>query len=220
MIICGDALTELRNLDSDSVDAVVTDPPFGIGFVYGDGKEAHSTPGAYWSWLEPICIEMWRVARPGAFFAIWQTQLNFPHFWEWFGDLHIYAAVKNFVQLRPTPINYGYDPVVMFYKDGEPLRPEKPERSLDWSIGNTARFISETKALERQHPCPRPIDQVQTILENFVLPGGLVLDPFFGSGTTGIAAIATHRQFIGIELNPEYVQLAEKRLKEVQQVMF
>jgi DNA modification methylase len=50
--------------------------------------------------------------------------------------------------------------------------------------------------------------------------GDTVLDPFFGSGTTGLVAVKHRRQFIGIELNPEYVQLAEKRLKEVQQVMF
>ena len=43
--------------------------------------------------------------------------------------------------------------------------------------------------------------------------GGIVLDPFFGSGTTGLVALKQNKQFIGIELNPEYVKIAEARLK-------
>ena len=45
---------------------------------------------------------------------------------------------------------------------------------------------------------------------------GIVLDPFFGSGTTGLVALRLNRQFIGIELNPEYVRLAQKRLASVE----
>lgn len=221
MILCGDALTELKKLDGESVDAVVTDPPFGIGFIYDGKAETNSDPDSYWHWLEPRMIEVYRVAKPGALFAVWQTQLYFRRLWDWFGDIHVYIAAKNFVQIRPTPINYGYDPVVMFYKEGAaPLRPDKPMRSIDYSVGNTARFVSKVTSLERQHPCPRPLDQVFTILENFTLPGGVILDPFAGSGTTGVAAQQTGRKFIGIELNPEYVKLAEKRLREVEVVMF
>lgn len=50
--------------------------------------------------------------------------------------------------------------------------------------------------------------------------GDTVLDPFMGSGTTGEVALKHRRKFIGIELNPEYIKLAEKRLREVEVVMF
>ena len=50
--------------------------------------------------------------------------------------------------------------------------------------------------------------------------GGIVLDPFFGSGTTGIVATEHNRDYIGIELNPEYIEIANRRLSEIQIQLF
>jgi len=214
MIICGDCLAEMAKMEPNSVDAIVTDPPYGIGFLYGGGKEIADNPDDYWAWLSPRHEEMMRILRPGGFFAMWQTQLNFKHFWEWFGDdIHIYAGCKNFVQLRKTPINYGYDPVVMKYKAGaDPLRPTKPPRSLDYFVANTAGIISDKNRPEKKHPCPRPLDAVVQIVRNFVVPNGLILDPFMGSGTTLIAAGQEGFRAVGIEVSEEYCEIARKRI--------
>ena len=212
-IIQGDSETVLKSLADESFDAVVTDPPFGIGKTYGDKKELASNAETYWAWLEPIYRDMLRVLKPGGFAAIWQSQVYFKHFWEWFDDdIHIYCAAKNFVQLRKTPINSAYDPVVMFYKDGTPLRPQKPKRNVDFFVANTAAVVSNPDRIEHAHPYPRPLDQVTEILNNFVVDGGLILDPFLGSGTTALAAKNTGRRCVGIELEAEYVELAQKRL--------
>lgn len=213
LIIHGDTNEVLKGMESESVDAVITDPPFGIGFIYLQ-KEKCSTPDEYWQWLSPIHNEMMRVLKKGGFFAMWQTQLYFPHFWNWFGnDIHIYAACKNFVQLRRTGINYAYDPVIMKYKSGaEPLKPSNPPRNVDFFVANTAKFILDVNSLARMHPCPRPVDQVSEIVRNFTPEGSTILDPFFGSGTTGIACIENGRKIIGIEIVEEYVKIANKRM--------
>jgi len=197
-------------------DALILDPPFGIGFDYGNRKDVASTANEYWQWFEPIYDYMLSFAVPGAFVAIWQTQLYFRHFWEWFGnDIHIYCAAKNFVQLHKTPINYGYDPVVMRYLDGPTvLRPDRPRRNLDFFVANTAGIVSDPTRIERQHPCPRPLDAVREIVDNFALPGGIVLDPFMGSGTTGAACVQTGRRFVGIDISPEYCAIAQRRIQE------
>jgi DNA modification methylase len=215
-VIEGDCLEVMRGMADASVDAVITDPPYGIGFDYDGKREDTNTPETYWTWLRPRYEEMLRIVRPGGFVAVWQAQLNFRHFWHWFGDdIHIYCAAKNFVQLRKTPINYGYDPVVMRYdKRGPALRPLAPKRSIDFFVANTATVISQAKARQWWHPCPRPLDQMQIVAENFALPGGTVLDPFCGSGTTGVACINTGRHFIGIEKEPQYVAIARRRLTD------
>jgi DNA modification methylase len=212
-VITGDCLEVLKGMEGGSVDAVVTDPPFGIGYVYGQGKEVASDPQAYGAFILPVIQECKRVAKPGALFAVWQTQLNYRHFWTWFGDdIHVYAAAKNFVQLRKTPINYGYDPVVMWYQPGTPLRPAKPRRSIDFFVANTAAVVSDPTRIEKGHPCPRPLDQVAEIVANFTPENGVVLDPFAGSGTTGVACLQAGRQFIGVEVNDQYADLARRRL--------
>lgn len=209
----GDCLDVLKTLPDGSVDAVVTDPPYGIGFVYAGGKEIASDPVRYWRWLGPIYAETLRILKPGGFMAWWQAQLNFRHFWDWFGeDIHIYAACKNFVQLRKTPINYAYDPVVMRYKPGEPIRPSKPQRSVDFFVANTAAIVSDPTRIEKAHPCPRPLDQVEAVVVNFVGERATVLDPFAGSGTTAVACISTGRNFIGCEIDPGYYEIARRRI--------
>ncbi|MDK2917274.1 MAG: hypothetical protein PWQ37_7 [Candidatus Petromonas sp.] len=151
----------LKKIEDESIDAIVTDPPYGIGFNYHGKKDVSNNPEEYWKWLQPIYKEMLRVLKPGGFMAIWQTQLYFKYFWEWFGEnIHIYIGAKNFVQIRKTPIVHGYDPIIMKYKKGKPLRPKKQYRSIDFYVANTASYVTNTKAIERQHPCPRPIDQV------------------------------------------------------------
>jgi len=201
----------MDSLEKESVDAVVADPPFGIGFKY-EKRESYNNPEEYWNWLEPIYIECLRILKPGGFIAFWQTQLYFKYFWLWFGeDIHIYCGCKNFVQLKKTPINYAYDPIIIKYKDGTPLRPNKPKRNLDFYVANTAKFVRQTDNIARRHPCPRPIDQVEELIRNFTLPGGLVLDPFIGSGTTMEACQKLGRSCIGIEINREYCNIVKER---------
>jgi len=204
----------LKTLPSESVDAVVTDPPFGIGFDYDGKKEEHNNPSGYWAWLEPIYQEWMRILKPGGFMAVWNAQANFRYFWDWFGDdIHIYIGAKNFVQIRKVPINYGYEPVIMKYKIGAPPKSTiNAERSIDYYVANTAAMVSDTKRIERNHPCPRAIDLTIEIVKNFTLDGGLILDPFMGSATTGIACIKTGRSFIGIEKDKRYYELSCKRI--------
>ncbi len=69
-----------------------------------------------------------------------------------------------------------------------------------------------TRALRESHIAAFPIDLVEPCLSLSTDTGDMVLDPFVGSGTTGVAALETQRRFIGIELNPEYIEIAERRL--------
>jgi len=66
------------------------------------------------------------------------------------------------------------------------------------------------------HPAPRSIKHFSWLLNWWSEPGDTILDPFMGSGTTGVACVQTGRNFIGIEIKPEYYAIAEKRIKEAQ----
>lgn len=214
-LVCGEAIDVMRGFSDATFDAVVTDPPFGIGKVYETGRERTDSPATYWQWFSPFFCEFQRLVKPGGLMAIWQSQVHFKYFWQWFGqDIHIYAAAKNFVQIRKrAPWTSAYDPVVMLYKPGaSPLRPVRPARNLDFYVANTAAIVSDPTRIERAHPYPRPLDAVIQIVGNFVVDGGFVLDPFLGSGTTMIACARTDRSCCGIEIEPRYCALAKKRI--------
>jgi len=89
--------------------------------------------------------------------------------------------------------------------------------------GNAARIIRHRwmgamKGSEqdktRVHPTQKPVALMEQIIRNYTNPGDLVLDPFMGSGTTGVAAMLTGRRFIGIELDPRYFAVAEQRIAD------
>jgi len=67
---------------------------------------------------------------------------------------------------------------------------------------------------EAEHPCPRKLEHVQWLVNQFTEPDDVVLDPFMGSGTTGVACVNLGRKFIGIEINEKYFNTACERIEE------
>ena len=66
------------------------------------------------------------------------------------------------------------------------------------------------------HPTEKPVDLCEYLISKFSESGDVILDPFMGSGTTGVACINTGRDFLGIELDKEYFEIASNRIKEAQ----
>lgn len=208
----GDARDVLPGIEA--VDAVVTDPPYGVGFKYAshdDKPEAYA--GGYGAWLWSIIEAAEAKCSPGSPVFVWQASLNVRRFAEWFPrDWRLFVAAKNFAQMRPTAMQYAYDPVIVWWTEGEPWSEPSGEHGVnrDFHVANVSATIS--KGRTHAHPCPRPLDQVQHIIRQWVRPNGVTLDCFMGSGTAGVAAIAAGRRFVGIEKDPEYFEIACRRI--------
>ena len=216
----GDCLAVLRTLPDASVDAVITDPPYGIGFKYDHHDD---TPEGYGAWLWSVLEMAEAKAKPLAPVFVFQAMLNVRRFHEWFPrDWRLYAAAKNFVQMRQTAMQYAYDPVVVWWKPGEGKPYSAGTASRDFFVANTSGIISNRDRPEKAHPCPRPLDQMRVLVEQWVPKGGVVLDPFAGSGTTGVACAGAGCDFIGIEVSPAYHAIAQARVAAAygQQRMF
>lgn len=209
----GDCLEFIRSLPDGCVDAVVTDPPYGIGFKYATHDD---TPDGYGAWLWECIEEAERLCKPGSPIFVWQATRNVRRFAEWFPrDWRIFAACKNFVQMRPKcPMQYSFDPVLVWWTTGEPWTEGTANR--DWHIANTAPSARKGLADVKGHPCPRPLDQVVHIVNQWVRPCGTVLDCFAGSGTTGVACVQTGRSFIGCEIDEGYFEIAKRRIEQAQ----
>ena len=207
----GDCLPWLRTLPSDSVDACVTDPPYGIGFDYGAAHD--DDPTGYIDWLWPIVEECERIVKPGGAMIVWQSGSRTRLLASWFPrEWRLFVAAKNFVQMRKAVMQHSYDPVLIWWRPG----------AAPWTAGSLNRdfHLADTTPQGRKkhgdgvegHPCPRPLHQVRHIIEQWVPPGGVVLDPFMGSGTTAVAAMQSGRKWIGAEKHPDYCALTWRRL--------
>ena len=210
-----DCLDVLSELEPDSIGAVITDPPFGINFDYHSEYYNDHNPD-YGTWLWDRIEKAEALCCPGAPLFVWQAMSNIRHLHQWFPrDWRLFSAAKNFTQIYQVPMQYAWDPVVVWWVPGEPWVRQGAGIRRDWYIANT--IPSARMADVSEHPSARPLDLLLYIIANWVRPGDIVLDPFMGSGITGIAAIRLGRRFIGIEIEPRYYDAAQHRILEATQ---
>jgi site-specific DNA-methyltransferase (adenine-specific) len=209
----GDCRDVMPTLARASMAGVITDPPYGVGFKYWSHVDDRET---YPQFIWPIIEAAERFVVPGGPVFVWQAQEWMPRFAELFPrEWRVLIAAKNFAQMRAVAMQHAYEPVVVWWVPGA-----KPWRSLsgstyanrDWFVADSASAVSDVNRLAKQHPCPRQDDVCEFIVSNWVPEGGTILDPFMGSGTTGVAAINRGRLFEGIEKEPKYFDLACRRI--------
>ena len=197
-LINGDCLDVLRTLESGSVDAVVTDPPYNVGLKYSSTDDSRDD---YAEWSREWMEELKRVCSGVIAVSIGQSNLSMwakiapPSWWlAWWKPAAMGRCVVGFNNWEPIAL-YG--------------RPKK-------AICDVIRATIKPDASLRGHPCPKPMEWATKQVEMLSRPGETVLDSFMGSGTTGVACVQTGRHFIGIEIDPGYFAIAEKRIAEAQ----
>ena len=200
-VICGDCLDVMRELPDDSVDLVVTDPPYNVGIDYGDTVNDKMTDEDYIEWMIPRFREMQRIAKTVVISTGVQRLWNFALIkkWDWLLCWYKPAAMG-----RCTVGFTHFEPIAL-WGHGE-------NRGCDVIKAPLVVFPAGHPA--RKHPCPKPLKWATGII-NLFPTANLILDPFAGSGTTLVAAKELDRNFIGIEINPQYVDICNKRLNAV-----
>jgi DNA modification methylase len=210
LIHCGDCLEILPTLAGGSVQCVVTAPPFWSIAEYGGTLGRESTPEEYIAHLVAIFRQVWRVTRPDA--TLW---LNL-------GDSRTTSII-----LMPYRVAFALEAdgwllareIILDYRNG-PM-----DRLLLLAKDAHARYepTGMTKAPVWAHKTtfsearfePMPQQFAARCIVSSTRVHDVVLDPFAGSGTTLVAAAELGRRFIGIEINPDDVQLAEQRVAKV-----
>lgn len=209
-IIHGDCVEILPQIPEASFDAVVTDPPYGLGIDYGGSKD-HDNPDDYWKWFEPIYRELWRVLKPGGFLCIFQAAKFLHLFGTWFGSgFHVFPFCRTAGNSHRNRLSLhsSWQPALMWYKPGSQfLSPMLPMGTADFFVSDGNLDVNS-----RKHASPKPLDLMIYIISSMVIEGGYVLDPFCGSGTTPVACQRLNRAFIGVDNNAGYCRLSEERI--------
>ena len=205
VLYLGDCLEILPTLPK--VDAVITDPPYGINY---SKYESHvDDPALY----PQMMAELQRLAESlltDGWMCVFQAA-KMAHRWaEWFGDKwRLVALPKTFVQILPGIGPTWATDYALIWPIGKPTQRGK---SRDWFVQETSDMSLRPKG----HPCPRPLSGMVHLVEALSESGQAVLDPFMGSGTTGVACMNLGRKFIGIEIEPKYFDIACERIENAQ----
>ncbi len=193
----GDCLEYMQEMKSQSVDVVVTDPPYGVELDYDIYNDTLENWRALFLELVP---ELKRIAKMAILPSCQINQLPFiyaNHPPDWIIAWH-----------KGSPGTQSY----IGFNDWEPLLVYGKTDGICMHD-----FLSVTN-IERKgnygHPCPKPERWATWLISRSSQEGNTIFDPFMGSGTTGVAAVKLNRQFIGCELSPKYYAIAESRIAQ------
>jgi len=204
-IIQADCTKAMADLEAGSVDFVLTDPPYLIDYRGRDGRSVMNDDNI--RWLRPAFSQIYRVLKPASFcvsFYAWNRVHLFMAAWRDAGFRpvgHIvfrkrYASAARFLR-------YEHEVAYLLAK-GDVQPPAQP-------IPDVIEFRYTGNKL---HPTQKPTDALTPLISAFCPPGGVVLDPFAGSGSTLIAAKQLGRRFIGFEIDAQHHRTATLRLED------
>lgn len=224
-----DCLNVLRELPDESVDLIATDPPYLISATNGGGtinkikklneslKDLTAVDITKGYDIVGFGKEFIRVMKEINIY-LWCNKAQIPDYFEFYVKQHkckfdIISWHKT--NALPTYSNkYLSDTEYLLY-----FRKGKgkcfPQSYDDAKTYYTAP-INHTDKKQFGHPTIKPLDITEKIIRNSSEAGQTILDPFMGSGTTGVACIHTNRNFIGVELDEQYFKIAQERIKQAQ----
>jgi len=203
-IICGDCLEVMKEMPDKCVDLVLTDPPYGINEnpyrVANRGKLAKTRYYGEWDWDK----ERIEKKHFDEIFRISKNQIIFG------GNYYLDYLHPTSCFIVWDKDNFGND-----FADCELAWTsfKSAVRIFKWRWSGMLQEYMSNKEI-RQHPTQKPLALFTWILKKYSKESDLILDPFLGSGTTAEACKLLHRNFIGIEINPEYCKIAEERLAQ------
>jgi site-specific DNA-methyltransferase (adenine-specific) len=208
-VIQGDCKSVLQTLPNESVDFVLTDPPYlgrykdRFGRTLANDDNPTAVVGAY--------AELYRVLKRDRFcisFYGYPKLDAFVHAWTEAG----FDTVGHIVWPKPYVsssrfVGVAHESAYVLAK-GRPQKPARPLADVQpWEYSGN-----------RAHPTEKAVRVLQPLIRSFSRPGDLVLDAFSGSGSTLVAAALLGRRYFGIELEAKYVELARRRLAGVERV--
>ena len=205
-ILNGDCLRVLPQLDTGSVDFVLTDPPYFVGYRDRSGRTIRNDrfPGQVLNAFNEVyrvmkdnslCVSFYNWNRVDSFFSAWKGAGFTPVGHIVFSKS--YASAQRFVR-------YQHEAAYVLAK-GRPELPLAPISDvLPWHYSGN-----------HSHPTEKTVDTLKPIIEAFTRAGDVILDPFAGSGSSLVAAALLRRDYIAIELEQKYCDIARRRLAGV-----
>lgn len=231
-IICGDCIEVMKEMESESIDLVVSSPPYNLNIRKTFGNTENWKGKANNSKLQSVGYDSHNDSMPEKDYLDWQKKVlaecfrlikdTGAIFWN-----HKWRVQKGLYQMRPEIIEgLPLRQIIIWKKAGGINFNEgyflptfeviyvlaKPKFKLANKVNRYGDVWEITQEKGSWHPAPFPEELAKRCVES--TSGSLILDPFMGSGTTGVAAKKQGKFFIGIEKSSNYVQLAEKRIQD------
>ena len=230
-LLQGDCLELMKKIPDKSIDLIVTDPPYLISNISGGGTInnikklnksltdlKNNTDITQGYDIELFGNEFIRIMNEINIY-LWCNKAQIPEYFKFYVDKHkckFDIICWHKTNALPTYSNkYLTDTEYLLYfrKGRGKCFPQSYDDAKTYYI---APINHKDKKLYG-HPTIKPLDITEKIIRNSSKENNIILDPFMGSGTTGVACINTNRNFIGMELDENYFAIAKNRIEEIEE---
>jgi len=218
----GDCLELMKKLDDESIDLIVTDPPYcvlGTNQGYRQEWDTFKNLDEYFGFTKKWAEEIYRVLKQDSQCYVFFSQKYIYNFYKIIEKTK-FEVKRLLIWFHPNlskPTNkmwlWKYDPIFFLTKGKIKKFNCSFNKNENCDVLKFAKPQSNFKKDFRYHPTSKPLELVKLLVKISSNEGNIVLDPFIGSGTTAVACKQLGRNFIGIELSPEYCKIANERLK-------
>lgn len=203
-IICGDCLELIKLIPDNSIDVIITDPPYGLN---KNGVRNDVDLSLFYK-VMPECD---RVLKENSFFITFFSTKFLPRLFKnnpfnYFWQIVLYCPEGRV----KSPIGLTKYMSCFVFKKG---KPKIIRRAKDIFIDTPGKMVEPDEGYI-DHPTPKPKHFIKEILKMFTKDNDLILDPFIGSGSTAMACLQLDRRFIGFEIEEKYFQIAIKRIQK------
>ena len=223
-LINGNCLDTLKNIPNESIDLIVTDPPYpttsrgNAGNSGGMLQKDINKKGKVFTYNNINCKEyapeFYRLLKDGSHCYVMTNHINLIDMLNTFTDVGFHF-IKSLIWNKGNKImgqyymsQYEY---ILFFRKGKGKKINNCGTSDILSIPNKKTKDKDGKNI---HDTEKPIELMEVLVNNSSQENELVLDPFMGVGSTGVACIKNNRNFIGIEIDENYFNIAKSRLEE------
>ena len=237
--MAGDALKLMKKMPDESVDLIITDPPFNIGKDYGVYKD-NKSPDEYIEWCKQWIKECIRLLKKhGSLYLFNYPENNalllpfikknmvFKRWMTWHYPTNTGHSKSNYTRTQHSIIfatktkkhKFNRDVVLQPYRNPNDKRiKERVKRGINGTAPYDVFHFNLVKNVSRDktpHPCQIPVPLLKIFIKASSDTGDTVLDPFAGSFSTNAAAKELGRNSIGIDINPGYVKIGKERLSKI-----
>ena len=218
-IICGDCLEVMKGIPDKSIDLVLTDPPYGINYLSprtdNHDKLENDEMG---DWLKSLPLWLSELNRVSTELACCcccccgggKTPVTAIFTIE---ALKHFNLIQTLVWRKFIGLGWRYRPS---YENIVVLSKSKDDYSFydeSKKCSNVIEGINQDIPNSEEHPTQKPVELMKRLIKIHSKENDLILDPFCGGGTTAVACKELNRRYIGIEISPEYCEIARKRVE-------
>ena len=232
----GDCLEVMKGIPDKSVDLVFTSPPYNMNLRIRNGKycsrqivkeittkyknfDDNLPMEEYYEFNKKVIGELLRVSDL-VFYNVQFLTGNKRALFKLIGEFNeklkeiiVWDKINAQPAIGQNVMNSQFEVILVFDDDNAISRRFRQANFERGTLSNVWR-IKRGKKYSTNHGATFPVELAEKVITNFCCEGGVVLDPFIGLGTTAIACLNTDRQYIGIELDEQYVEIARRRIDE------